>query len=116
MSFARFYALPMALRIQQLRKARGLTQEVLAAQAGLSRSQLSEIETEAKPANTRRLTALARALGVDVSELFEGGEREAYRYEIDAIMAELPDEDRDALMRIARAMRGKVPAPNGEPA
>ena len=106
----------MALRIQQLRKAHGWTQEVLAAKAGVSRSQLSEIETEAKPANTRRLNAIAHALGVDVSALFDGGEREAYRYEIDAIMSELQDEDRDALMRIARAMRGKAPAPSGEPA
>jgi transcriptional regulator with XRE-family HTH domain len=115
MSFARFYAVPMALRIKQLRTVNGWTQEVLAAKAGLSRSQLSEIETEAKPANTRRLTAIAQALSVDVSELFDGGAREAYRYEIDSIMTELPDEDRDALMRIARAMRGRAPASNGAP-
>jgi transcriptional regulator with XRE-family HTH domain len=109
MTFSRFYAMPMALRIRQLRKAQGLTQDQLAGRSGLSRSQLSEIETEAKPANTRRLTALAKALGVDVSELFDGGDREAYRYELEAIMADLPEEDREALLRIARAMQRKGP-------
>jgi len=95
----------MALRIKDLRKAKGLTQDQLAGKARLSRSQLSEIETESKPVNTRRLAAIAKALDVDVSDLFDGGDVESYRDELILIVSDLPPADRDALLTIARAMR-----------
>lgn len=61
----------MTLKIRALRIAAGLSQQMLAEKAGISRSQLSEIETEAKPANTLRLNSIASALGVQVEDLFE---------------------------------------------
>jgi len=99
-----FYTLPMTLRIRALRKERGLSQGDLAEKAGISRSQLSEIETEAKPANTLRLNAIASALGVEVNALFEEGARDLYTDEIVSIMADLSPEDRAKLVRVAKAM------------
>lgn len=99
-----FYTLPMALRIRTIRRERGLNQQQLADMAGLSRSQLSEIETEAKPANTLRLNTIAAALGVPVESLFESGAADAYAAEITSIMARLSSEDRAAILRMARAL------------
>lgn len=99
-----FYSLPMTLRIRELRKARGLSQEQLASKAGLSRSQLSEIETEAKPANTLRLTSIASALGVTVEHLFSEDARTGLVSELMALMDALPEADREAILRHAKAL------------
>jgi transcriptional regulator with XRE-family HTH domain len=94
----------MALRIRELREAKGLTQLQLGEMAGLSRSQLSEIETETKPANTLRLASIARALGVHLDELFEESQEESYRAVILDLMRSMPAEDRDAVIRHAQAL------------
>lgn len=99
-----FYTAPMTLRIRELRKARRLSQEELADKAGLSRSQLSEIETETKPANTLRLSAIAAALGVPVEQLFEDSARERYTSEIVDLMKTMTEEDKAALIRMAQAL------------
>lgn len=98
-----FYTCPMALRIKQLRESAGLSQQLLAEKAGVSRSQLSEIENEVKPANTLRLNAIAAALGVAVDELFEAGARDSYLAELDALWPDLSDDDRKTLIRMAEA-------------
>jgi transcriptional regulator with XRE-family HTH domain len=59
----------MSLRIKEIRKALGISQQVLADRCGMSRNHLSEIESEKKPANTLRLTAIAAAMGVPVADL-----------------------------------------------
>ena len=97
----------MTLKIKALRKAKGLTQEELAEKTGISRSQLSEIESEAKPANTLRLTAIASALGVRVDQLFEDGSRDRYKDELIGLVDQMDPEDRDAFMRTARALASK---------
>lgn len=94
----------MPLRVKELRKERGLSQEQLAAMAGVSRSQLSEIETEAKPANTLRLASIARALGVPVHDLFASPNGESYEAVVLDLMRAMSDEDRKALLHYARAM------------
>lgn len=64
-----------ALIIQQenpvklLRHHRGMTQESLAAAAGLSRPYLTEIEKGRKPGSIKALRAIAVALSVDVRYL-----------------------------------------------
>lgn len=98
------YTLRMSLRIKDLRKERGLSQQELADMAKISRSQLSEIETEAKPANTLRLNAIAAALDVPVDQLFNETARDQYSAEIVQIMADLSAEDRAKLVRVAKAM------------
>lgn len=102
-----FYDVRMTLKIRSLRKAKGLTQEQLAEMAGVSRSQLSEIESETKPANTLRLGSIARALGVQIDQLFEEGSRDRYKDELSTLSDLMGPEDRDALMRTARAMAYK---------
>lgn len=61
----------MKLLIREIRDALGMTGEQLAEKAGLSRSYLTEIENGTKTANTRRLEAIARALGVQPEDLIE---------------------------------------------
>lgn len=104
MCIAEFYTSPMTLRIRALRKSKGLSQSDLAEMAGLSRSQLSEIETEAKPANTLRLNAIATALGVSVEQLFDEGARTHYSSEILGLMDAMTDDDRLSLIRMAKAL------------
>jgi transcriptional regulator with XRE-family HTH domain len=94
----------MALRVKEFRKAKGMSQEQLAAKAGVSRSQLSEIETEAKPANTLRLGSIARALGVEVHELFAGPTSEGEQALVADLMRGMSPEDRKALIHYARAL------------
>ena len=99
-----FYTCPMTLRIRALRLAAGLSQNLLAEKAGISRSQLSEIETEAKPANTLRLNSIANALGVKVEDLFETSAKQAYLEEIERLFKKMSDEDRDAIIRLAKSL------------
>jgi transcriptional regulator with XRE-family HTH domain len=94
----------MVLRVKEIRKAKGLSQEQLAALAGVSRSQLSEIETEAKPANTLRLAAIARVLGVDVHELFASPTGESEQSLMAGLMRDMSAEDRKSLIHYARAL------------
>ncbi|ABA77802.1 helix-turn-helix domain-containing protein [Rhodobacter sphaeroides] len=102
-----FYTKPMALRIKQLREARGWTQEVLAARSGMSRSQLAMIERETRPANTIRLNAIAGALGVSTEDLFESNPRERALLELIRL---LPSEDVEALIRVAEGLAAKSQA------
>jgi len=82
-----------------------MTQDELAERAGLERSQLSKIEREKEPASTRRLFAIAEALGVSVPELFEvSGDEDACRVALLSLLPELGGEDREALLAHARAL------------
>ncbi len=58
-------------RIKTLRKERGLTQEELAELSGLDRTYISGIERGLRNVALRNIEALAQALGVSISELFE---------------------------------------------
>lgn len=56
-------------RLQALRRARGLTQEDLAAELKVSRQAVSKWELNTALPDTDKLVPLARALGVSVDEL-----------------------------------------------
>jgi transcriptional regulator with XRE-family HTH domain len=58
-------------RLRELRKLRALSQDELAEVAGVGRATISRIERRETGAHGRTLRKLARALGVDVSELVE---------------------------------------------
>lgn len=94
----------MTLKIKALRKAKGLSQQMLADMAGVSRSQFSEIETGSRPANTLRLSAIAKALGVSVTDLFEGGSKESYVNELRDLLDGMSEDDREAIMRLAKSL------------
>lgn len=61
----------LAMRIKRLRKAKGLTQEVLAHRAKLSHGYIARLEIGRHDPTLSTLKKLARALGVSVSELLE---------------------------------------------
>ena len=96
----------MALRIRELREERGWTQEHLASLAHMSRSQLAMIEAETRPANTLRLNAIAGALGVPMEQLFQGEGPDAHLL---ALLRQMSDADKDALVRIAESLASKQP-------
>ena len=58
------------------REHRGLTQEDLGEQVGLSGSYLSQIESGKREGTVKVYAALARALGVDVDDLVAAGDEE----------------------------------------
>lgn len=55
--------------IKVIRKHRGLTQDELASEAGISRPYLTEIETGRKEGSIRSLKAIAAALNVPLEKL-----------------------------------------------
>jgi len=59
----------LALRLRTLRQARGLTQEQLAAKAGLSREYLARLETAPQDPTLTTLEKLAKALKVTAGDL-----------------------------------------------
>ena len=63
---------PIAKRLRALRDARGLTQQELAFQSGLSISIVAQLEQGGKlDPRVSTLTALAKALGVGIQDLTE---------------------------------------------
>jgi len=56
-------------KVQELRKARGLTQEALADAAGLHRTHISLIETGKRSVQLETIEQLAKALKVQPAEL-----------------------------------------------
>jgi transcriptional regulator with XRE-family HTH domain len=62
----------LGVRIQSLRKDRGLSQQGLAADAGLDRSYVSAIEHGKQNVSFATLKGISDALGVGVSDLITG--------------------------------------------
>ena len=61
----------MGYRIKEVREAKGMTQESLAAQSGVSRGTIVALESgEEKITTTKTLVRIAAALGSTVEEIF----------------------------------------------
>ena len=61
----------LAVRIRELRHAKGWSQKWLAEEAGIHRTYLGGIETARRNPSLRNLIRIARALGVTVAGLFQ---------------------------------------------
>jgi transcriptional regulator with XRE-family HTH domain len=61
----------VGVRIAELRKIHGLTQQALAARANVSYSLLRKVERGERPASSSFIAAIARALGVSVLDITE---------------------------------------------
>lgn len=96
---------PMELRIKQLRRERGLSQEQLAERAGLSRTYLSQIETGARAPNIARLQQIARALGAVVPDLLLNPERDTRIIRLLGAMESASPQEWDAIIQHAEALR-----------
>ena len=59
------------LTVKEMRKAQSLSQETLAAEAGLDRAFLSQVETGRKQPSLLTIFRLAGALKLEVSDLFK---------------------------------------------
>ena len=59
------------LVVKEMRKAQSLSQEALAAEAGLDRAFLSQVETGRKQPSLLTIFRLAGALKLEVSDLFK---------------------------------------------
>ncbi|WP_425915410.1 helix-turn-helix domain-containing protein [Pseudomonas sp. GWSMS-1] len=59
-------------RIRELRLATGMTQEAFADHCGFARTYMSRIETGGANPSLDAIKALADALGIELSTLFEG--------------------------------------------
>ena len=62
-------------RVRKLRQSKGLSQEDLAFKAGMHRTYLGGIERGERNPSLRNIAAIAKALGVTLSELFSFGQR-----------------------------------------
>ncbi len=96
------------MRIKEIRKMRGLTQEQLAEAAGMSRSHLAEIEGGKRPPNTRRMEAIAKVLRVAPADLFPLRKDDAGTEELVETFRRLSPEDRAQIIRLARMMAGSA--------
>lgn len=59
-------------RVRELRKAQDLSQEAFAAKCHLDRTYLGGIERGERNVALRNIQAIAKALGVSLSDLFQG--------------------------------------------
>lgn len=59
-------------RVREYRLSAGLSQEALAEAAGIHRTYVSSLERGQRNVSLDNIIALARALGIDAAQLFEG--------------------------------------------
>jgi len=59
-------------RLRELREKRGMSQEVLAALAGLNRNYVNQVEAGRRNISIVNLVKLAEALGIDVTSVVRG--------------------------------------------
>ena len=64
--------------VRRLRRRRGVTQEVLAADSGLDRGYVSGVERGVRNPSVKQLARMAHALDADISELFDLDEAESF--------------------------------------
>src|SRR5580658_10790176 len=101
----------MGIRIRDIRRERGWTQDQLANAVGVSRSAVAQWETGRAGQVTTNLTRIAAALGVGVEHLMYGHDKAApgqvQRGDELAILRlyrECAPEDRQLLLRTARRL------------
>ncbi|MGH7044664.1 MAG: helix-turn-helix domain-containing protein [Acetobacteraceae bacterium] len=98
-------------RIRSARQERDMTQDMLAAAVGVSRSAVAQWETGRAGQLTTHLAAIAGALDVGVEFLVHGADKRAPALAASAdelallrLYRECGDEDRQFLLRTARRM------------
>ena len=96
-------SLAMQYRIRQLRQAAGLTQEQLAHACGVTQSVVSQVE-RGRRTSMETLELFAKALDVELPDLFERSTTDAIASEMFAIFERLPAKDREFLLSMAHRL------------
>lgn len=94
----------MKLRIKEMRRERGWTQEHVAEVIGSTKSHVSEMESGKKNASTPMLEKLAKAFNVSVPDLIDAGELSGELHELTEIMKKLSADDRRVILRSAAGL------------
>lgn len=94
----------MKLKLKDLRKTRGWTQEELADIVGCTKSHISEMESGKKNPSSPMLESLATAFDVQVVELIDGGDASQDLLKLNEIMHQLSPEDRNWLLETAKVL------------
>ncbi len=104
----------MGIRIRDVRRERGMTQDQLAGAVGVSRSAVAQWETGRAGQVTTNLTKIASVLEVGVEFLMYGDKRMPLEPRLGDEMAilrlyrECGPEDRQLLLRTARRLAGSA--------
>lgn len=97
----------IGMRIKELRKRKGLSQEELAEKADTSANYLSRMERGTENPTLEMLIKIANALGVEMWELFDFG-HESRAAELKEMLkrfgSELPEEKLRLAVKVIRAM------------
>lgn len=117
MSAETFEAESVGMRIRNLRRERGLTQEDLAAATGVSRSAVAQWETDRAGQVRGNLSRIAEVLGVGEEVLLHGAASRAGaeasggdELALLRLYRECAPEDRTFLLRTARKLAMTAPA------
>ena len=102
----------LGAKIKELRRQREMTLDVLAEAADMSKSYLWELETRDSPRpSAEKLTALARALSMDVSFFLEEDVSEPQERHVDQAFfrnyAQLDPDAKEQLRKIMETFRKK---------
>ena len=98
----------IGIRVRRLRKERGLTQQVLAEQAGVEPSNISHIERGATKLSLPTLVCLANALGTTVDGLLCDSlpqARQPFLGEIAGLLADCDHRELKIITSSLRALR-----------
>ncbi|MCS3768352.1 transcriptional regulator with XRE-family HTH domain [Aeromonas hydrophila] len=88
--------------IKRIRKHAGLSQQELAERCGISKSQLSRLESgEQKNPLIQTIIPIATALGASLDEIVYGETAETMTY-LSKAMEELPEADKAAIRKLIR--------------
>lgn len=98
------YKVAMRLKINELRKAKGLTVEALAEAAGYSKSYMSELASGKKQFNARVLDSLARVFECNPLDLIDDTDLEDGILEHIKKLSQLSEEDQRAIFHHADAL------------
>ena len=94
----------MGLRIQELRKQMGMTQEALAERAGMTGQTISTAELGKKALRPENLVKLSYALGVSTDYLLTGCRNSIDYTIINGKLSNIPPEKYDRIMRMIDIM------------
>ena len=94
----------MSLKIKEIRKSKGLKSKDIAELSGISRSHYSEIENGKKVPNITRMTAIAEALDVNVTDLIKEPGAKNEIDEISKIFNQLNDQDKKTIIQLSSAL------------